>query len=179
MDWKTVGAAVAQNAPTLGNMVALATDATSAGVLLLVSALAFAGEATPDALHAEVQKPESAALLKAFETARLMEMVQLQMPRTRTVRDDLNAENGKTAFWSAAVISTIITLGFFVAFYILAHQSNTVLANGAKPPELPADLHMLVGALIAGFTQVISYYLGSSSSSQAKTQLLANSTPRS
>ncbi len=169
MDWKTLGTAVATNAPILGNLVASATESKSVGVLLLVSALSFTEEATPDALLAEVQKPESAALLKGFETARLMEMVQLQMPSTRTVMDDLNAKNGRISFWSAAAVSVVITIGFLVAFVILARDPGT-----ASHP----DLHMLVGALIAGFTQVISYYLGSSSSSMAKTQMLANSTPK-
>ena len=172
MEWKEVGDAVAKFAPTLGRLVASAKDNQSVGVKLLVSVLGFSGGPTPQALMEEVQKTGMDVTLKNFETQNLFQLVQFQepaSPATRSVTDVLNQKNGLIAFWSAAVVSVIVATGFFVSFYLLA-TSDATKGN--------SDLHLLVGALIAGFTQVISYYLGSSSGSMAKTQLLANSVPK-
>lgn len=172
MTWQAVGNEVAKHAPVLGLLLSASTGEQNAAVRLVVSALSLTGAVTPEAVSAELQKPEAIQKLKQFESDHLFQLAQIQPPcpgPTRSVMDDLNAKNGRIAFWSAAVVSVVVSVGFFVAFGIIANETDT---------SKNQDLHLLVGALIAGFTQVISYYLGSSSSSMAKTQLLANSVPK-
>ncbi len=68
-----------------------------------------------------------------------------------------------------AILAYIITAGFFgiLAFMLL------------RPiPETGHDaLMILLGSLGTAWVAVVSYYYGSTSSSQTKTHLLANSTP--
>jgi len=57
-----------------------------------------------------------------------------------------------------------VTIGFFVALYMLMHLEGSGTMRDA--------LLIMVGALGAGFTSVLSYYFGSSSGSARKDELL-------
>ncbi len=68
-----------------------------------------------------------------------------------------------------ALLAFFVTVGFFADLYMLM-----VLPSGGAMRDA---LLIMVGALAAGFAQVLNYYFGSSSGSQAKDQLLANKEP--
>ena len=64
------------------------------------------------------------------------------------------------------IFAGIITVGFFALLYLLAVK---------EVPENNADvINLVVGALIAAFSSVVSYFFGSSAGSKQKTELLAN-----
>ena len=78
--------------------------------------------------------------------------------REMTVRDN-----------TPKILAYGVTLGFFgVLWAIMAH---------AVPAESRDVLNLMLGALGTAWTCVIAYYFGSSSGSDRKTELLAQSTP--
>lgn len=58
------------------------------------------------------------------------------------------------------LLGTIVAMGFFAVFYIVATQ--------AVPPDNKEIFLMLVGALVGAFTTVIGFAFGSSVGSQRK-----------
>jgi hypothetical protein len=173
VQWSDVGDAVAQSAPTLGKKVRSAQTPQDDGVKLLVSAMLYTGALTPDAMLAAVQSAGMDAKLAEFE--KIVFPAQGAGPQSQSVACGAFGYICRMfgLIGTAGVVSTIVTLGFFGSFAILAFSKKLDI----QIPE-NSDLHLLVGALIAGFTQVTSYYLGSSSGSKAKTELLANSVPK-
>ena len=83
------------------------------------------------------------------------------------------AQMGSKLQWAAPVVSLVVTVGFFCMFGLLMMTRGELDANRA------AVINILVGSLGAGFTAVISYWLGSTAHSMRKTELLAASVPAS
>lgn len=74
------------------------------------------------------------------------------------------AKAGHKAAWASPILSLVVVVGFFGMIY-------TVLK--AEIPESSKEIaFILLGALGAGFTQVLNFWLGSSKSSQDKTPLI-------
>jgi hypothetical protein len=68
-----------------------------------------------------------------------------------------------------AVLALLVTLGFFgVLGYMLTHQ---------VPPSSHDTMLLLLGSLGSAWISIISYYFGSSSGSDRKTELLAQAPP--
>jgi len=84
--------------------------------------------------------------------------------RSQTV--DL-AKTGSPIAWGAPVVSAIVVVGFFVVMVRLFG-----LGADDMPERVFNLLNMLFGALVLGFGQVCNYWLGSSSSSRAKDDLI-------
>jgi len=63
--------------------------------------------------------------------------------------------------WGAVVISGLVTLAFAVALILAFIKGDA------------ANLNLLIGAVIAQTSSVVSFWIGSSSGSQRKTDLLA------
>ena len=61
-------------------------------------------------------------------------------------------------------ISVLIVLGFFADIYLLSIK--------AVPPENEKVLYTLIGVLATSFANVIHWFIGSSSGSKDKTELL-------
>lgn len=122
------------------------------------SAIATAAAANPDltALYIERVKAET----EQFKAA----LLDVEGARKQTV--DL-AQGGSAIAWGAPVVSVVATVGFLLA----------VLVWMIHPPSGDSGaiqiLTMLVGSLSAGFTQVISYWLGSSAGSKDKDAALS------
>lgn len=68
-----------------------------------------------------------------------------------------------------AVLAVVIVVGFF-AVLITTFVISATPENGLRDARL-----MMVGALIAALSAVIGYFFGSTSTSQQKNELLANS----
>lgn len=87
-------------------------------------------------------------------TARLHDV---QSARSQTVE---LAKSGSSLAWGAAIISIMITVGFFVMLYLVIRReipdSSMTLAN------------IMLGSLGTSFTAVVSYWVGSSAGSAAK-----------
>ena len=75
------------------------------------------------------------------------------------------AKAGSAIAWGAPVISTIITVGFFVMLWLVINR---------EIPEGSQQLaNIMLGSLGASFTAVVSYWVGSSAGSAQKTAVLA------
>lgn len=114
--------------------------------------------------------PEQLSELKALELKyqaeekeRGFRYAELEYKNTADARD----MQKQTKSFFPATLSTIITVGFFGILVAM-------LMMDIKPSE---PLLVMLGALGAGFGAVVNFWLGSSSGSQAKSQMLANSAP--
>lgn len=82
---------------------------------------------------------------------------------SRNMQTELAKAKHASAY-APAIISLIVTLGFFGMMYIVF--------NKAVPEGSEQLANILLGVLGAGFTQVLNFWLGSSKSSQDKTMLM-------
>lgn len=69
--------------------------------------------------------------------------------------------------WGRVLISVIVVAGFLAVLILVL----TTKLQGTATPDV---LLVMLGALAAGFQQVISFWVGSSSGSAAKDQTLQN-----
>lgn len=63
--------------------------------------------------------------------------------------------------WGRVIVSTVVVAGFIGVTILYMTQK----LNGSAVPEI---LSILLGALATNFTNVVGYWIGSSSSSSAK-----------
>jgi hypothetical protein len=63
--------------------------------------------------------------------------------------------------WGRVTVSTVVVAGFIIVTILYMTQK----LNGSAVPEI---LSILLGALATNFTNVVGYWIGSSSSSSAK-----------
>ena len=64
------------------------------------------------------------------------------------------------------LLATVITIGFF-----------TTLVFMIQSDQYKTEVNMIVGALIGAFITVVGFFFGSSKGSQAKDEMIHNSTP--
>lgn len=98
-------------------------------------------------------------------TARLADVANA---RQQTVQ---LAQAGSKMSWGAPVISLVVVVGLFGALAALLYVGEI------QDSGVSAMINMIVGGLVAGFASVLGFWLGSSSGSARKTELLANSVP--
>ena len=166
IDWKQIVRTVA---PAIAG--ALGTPAAAVAVAALSQALL----GHPDATEAEVAAavagggPETVLKLKEADHAFRVRMRELDTEDERIHAGDrasarereAKAGDSRTPRWLAVVI----TAGFFIVLLALVFAG--------KPKDGGDALLIMLGALGAGFGQVLQYYFGSSSSSAQKNELLA------
>lgn len=107
-------------------------------------------------IHADVAKAEIGATVKLAES-------------DAGDRKDARGMQIQTRSRAPGVLAVVITLGFFGVLGLM-------LTGTFKPADNQALL-ILLGALGAGFGQVLNFYFGSSHGSQQKTDLLAKAQP--
>lgn len=108
---------------------------------------------------------EKAIAAMAEETKRLaLDNDDRSSARAQTVA---LAQAGSAAAWGAPIVSVVVLIGFFAVMVLLFATPQSDM------PERTFNLlNMLFGALVLGFGQVTSYWLGSSAGSAAKDRLL-------
>ncbi|MCL2791271.1 MAG: hypothetical protein FWD79_11640 [Desulfobulbus sp.] len=84
-------------------------------------------------------------------------------------RKDARAMQIATRSRMPAIISTVVIVGFFLIFYGMLSKWFDV----NESPGVMAVLNMMFGALIGSVSGVQNYWLGSTSNSAVKTELLA------
>ena len=164
----TFGASALKVIGSLAPTVATALGGPFAGtaVSALETALGVTGKdnvekavlaGNPDAL-AKVQVAEDS--LKATLASLKIEAEQLQYADV----DSARKREEVLKDWTPTVLATAITIGFFSL--LAALMAITI------PARNEPVAYALVGALGAGFNQILSYYFGSSKGSADKTQSL-------
>ena len=159
-------------APLLGNALLGPLGGAAAGFLAdKLGVKEGTIEAVSDVLNSGKMSADQVASIKLaeIEFKKFLETNKIDLEK-------LNVENTKDARQMQmttrsnfpAVLSGFITLGFFGILGWMLHDDN--IAN--SEPVL-----IMLGSLGAAFGAVVNYWLGSTSGSQAKSQMLANSVP--
>ena len=159
---------IEQLAPTIasclgGPLAGMAVEAISKAIGVDPSAVQDtinSGKLTAEQI-ASIQQAEIALKAKAQEMN--LDFEQLAVQDRKSARDMQNT----TKSFIPPLLALIITLGFFGI--LVGMMTGKVTSSDA--------LMLLLGSLGTAWTGVISFYFGSSASSQNKDQLLHQSTP--
>jgi len=165
MDW------IKSLAPLLGT--ALGGPLGGAAATFLADKLGIEGktiESVSDILQSGRMTPEQVGAVKLAEIdfqkfleSNKIDLAKMNLENTKDARD----MQKQTRSIYPAIFSTFVTLGFF-----------GILASMLIMEYRPTDsLLIMLGALGAAFGAVVNFWLGSSSGSAAKTELLAQSQP--
>lgn len=178
MDWKEVGGhLLKQGLPLLGGLLGGPAGAlgAKAAVSIVSSALGLEGEAEPeDVLGIIKANPEKLLELKKAEMAHKERLQELLLEeRALEIKDVSDARAREVAVVQATgkkdinlyVLAWLVVGGFFglcgtLVFVTIPGGSDKIV-------------YLLFGGLVAGFTQVLNYFFGSSKSSVDKTKLLS------
>lgn len=176
MDWKDVIGVVAKAAPILGTAIGGPVGAAAGGAISLIASafgLTEEGAKDPDEVYRAIsENPQAVLKLQGIENQhkeRLQEMIlkrdelfllDRQSARQREV--DTTRATGKRDVNLYALAWMVVT-GFFGLIGIMMFLPDV----NASPV-----VTMLFGGLVAGFTQVLGYFFGSSKSSSDKTAMM-------
>lgn len=172
MDWKALVGTVA---PWIGTAMGGPLGGMAVSAVADALGLSDKTEASIKAALAGVTPDQMLALKKADQefSMRMQEMgfQNTQALERIAAEDRKSARDMQTAVRSniPGILAVLITAGFFGILIGL-------LMGSLKATENQALLIML-GALGAAWGSVVNYYYGSSSGSQAKTELLAQASP--
>ena len=157
---------------TIAPTIATALGGPLAG--MAVSAVAKAIGCAPD----EVQNVISSGKLTSEQVASI-QLAELELKKqaqsmnldfAKLIAEDKQSAREMqiaTKSWIPALLAVFVTIGFFgILLGLMTEHFKTSDA-----------LMLMLGSLATAWTGVMAFYFGSSASSQAKTQLLANSEP--
>jgi hypothetical protein len=171
-----IAMALAQFAPQIANMLG-GSKAEAVAEHVVSVARAVTGADTPEEALAQIR--QNGELAMAFQTKLVEANVELERIHSDTTiklaesdagdRKDARGMQIATRSRAPGVLAVVITVGFFGVLGLM-------LTGTFKPADNQALL-ILLGALGAGFGQVLNFYFGSSHGSQQKTDLLAKSQP--
>lgn len=110
--------------------------------------------------EAQAKWPALAEIAKAYYAADT-EMVKAGTADNANARQEMRdlQQTGSALGYSAAIMSILVTFGFIAILALYIYQ----------PPAASSEvISLLIGTLATSFSQVVSFWLGSSSSSRAK-----------
>jgi hypothetical protein len=181
MEWSSVVSAISSAAPILGSLFGPAGTAVGAlaGTGIKLAARALGVEPTQTAITEAVATDPAAALkLAQYEMDHKLELEKLELQTlqaeladvqgARIMRTDHEKATGKSDY-NLYFLAWTIVVGFFLLMGLLFKFS--------LPPDQNGVVFVLFGALASGFGQVLSFFFGSSKSSENKTDMIYNSTP--
>lgn len=167
MDWKGVVSSVA---PWIGT--ALGGPLGGMAVTAVADALGLSDKTEAAIKQAMTgASPEDLYKLKMADQQFAVQMQQAGYQNTQALErialdDRSNARNREVALadWTPRVLAALVTIGFFGAILLLALVPTT---------ESREPLLVMVGSLGTAWTQIVSYYFGSTAGGQRKSDLLA------
>lgn len=181
MNWKDIGKAlISQGAPLVGGLLGGPAGA-SAGKL--VAGLFDADPDNPEEVMNAIQAdPESMIKIREFEMKHKEKLQELQLDETKAFLSDVDSARRREAAITEAtggrdIHIYILAYIVIVSFFMLALFLMWGLVSGTQPAtdslkDSPLAM-LLIGALISGFTQVLSYFFGSSKGSSDKNKVLS------
>jgi len=169
-DWKQIAGPLLNIGGTaLGTLVGGPAGSVLGPLAGKVLADALGCEPTPEAVGSALGQPGAGPIVAGVEATH----APVLRAAERTYLDDIAdarqqtvelAEAGSSIAWGAPVVSVLAT-GIFLVCVIAMFFG--------KVTETPS-LGLVVGAAIAGYTQVLSFWLGSSNSSRSKDSTIAD-----
>ena len=155
-------------APTVAS--ALGSPVAGMAVSALESALGMSSEEVKQTVEANKLTAEQVASIQQAEIAIKAKAQELNLDFSKLAYDDKASARDmqKTVkSWVPPFLAIAVTLGFFGILVAL------MLKLTAQNPEID----IMLGSLGSAWVGIISFYFGSSAGSQAKDQLLHQSTP--
>jgi hypothetical protein len=154
-----------------GLAAALGGPLAGAAAGALVGALGGDEKGAEDALLA--QKPETLLALRKAEQDFALQMEQLGVDREKIAASDRASarDMAKVDMRPQMVLSGVFLGGYFLL--LLALITGSVVIDGVAAQQFPT----LMGVLTTGVPIILAFWFGSSSGSQAKSVMLANSKP--
>lgn len=116
--------------------------------------------------------PDQLLALKKADNDFAVQMKQLDIDLEKIASDDRDSARRREVQvrdWMPRILAGVIVCGFMATVFLVLLG----YVEGMKDPLMATTVGTLIGFVSAKAEQVIAYYFGSSSSSQAKTQLLA------
>jgi len=177
MDWPKLGAKIAQTAPLLGSLIGdPAGAAAGSAIKLIAGSLGLdPNSVDPEEINQIITKnPEAMNKLHQVETRHEIELQKLIIESQRLELVDIaDARNREISITKTTgrrdiqlyALAWIVVSGFFGLCWALMRIP--------LPPASNDVVFILFGSMASGFTMVLTYFFGSSRSSQDKTQLLA------
>ena len=175
MEWGDVAKTIGKIAPLVGAAVGGPVGMAGGGIVSALCAMFGSDPNDPAALDAAIlADPEAALKLREFELNNQVELQKLVLEGDRLDMQDRSSARErearivektgkKDAFLYFLAFSVVCAFGAlcFVLIYV-------PIPAGANQVVL-----LLFGGLVAGFTQVMNYFFGSSKSSSDKTAIMA------
>jgi hypothetical protein len=181
MDWKDIGKSlISQGVPLIGGLLAGPAGA-SAGKI--VAGLFGADSEKPETVMNAIQSsPDAILKLKEFEGNHIQKLQELQLEETKAFLSDIDSARkremagvtatGKRDYFMYALALLVIIPFFALMMYliwgVMWGTKDTVESVKNNPLIM-----LIVGALISGFTQVLSYFFGSSQGSADKSKAIS------
>lgn len=180
MDWSKVVNLVKTSAPLLGTVIGGPAGTVVGGlaggaISLIAQAFGIEDVENPDKIYEAIRAdPEAAIKLREIELSNKVELQRLALQLDQAyLQDTQNARQRQIEVEKTTgkkdinlyVLAWIVITGFFAL--------TCTLTFVKLPNDSTGVIFLLFGALVAGFTQVINYFFGSSKSSGDKTRLLA------
>jgi len=175
MDWSKVAGFVKRAAPILGTAIGGPAGGLAGGAISLI-ADAFGVENADDPaeiFNAITADPDAMVKLKQIQADNMVELKKLALQSDQAhLADVQDARARQVAIETSTgkrdlnlyVLAWLVVGGFFISIGVLIFQK--------LPDDSTGVVYLLFGALIAGFTQVMNYFFGSSKGSSDKTKLL-------
>lgn len=167
MDWKDLGkTVVGKGIPLIGGLMGGSAGERVGNIVAGVLGV----DSNPDTvLNRLEQDPEAAITLQKYEYDHREELQKLELAETQAYLNDRQSAREREAAVVKATGKTdknvtglmyIVTFGFFIMLVVLSIHNI--------PEQSSNIVYMLIGALSAGWTSIISYYFGSSKGSKEK-----------
>ncbi|MFT7560298.1 MAG: hypothetical protein ACI93R_002216 [Flavobacteriales bacterium] len=181
MDWKDIGRSlISQGAPMLGGL--LGGPAGAVAGKLLAGTFGADPENPEEVMNAIQGDPDAILKIRELEMTHKQKLQELQLDETKAFLNDINSARQRESAIATATgkqdkhlyILTYIYVGSFFVL-ILGVILGEFGVFGSKATETFKDsplIMMIVGALISGVTQIISYFFGSSKGSSEKNKML-------
>jgi len=175
MDWSKVASLIKKSAPILGTVIAGPAGGAIGGVVSLV-ADAFGVEDASDPeeiFNAITADPEAMVKLKQIQADNEVKLKELALQSDQAHLADVQSARARQVAIETStgrrdlnlyVLAWLVVFGFFASIVTLIFRP--------LEDDLTGVVFLLFGALVAGFSQVMNYFFGSSKSSTDKTHLL-------
>ena len=183
MDWKDIGRSlVSQGAPLLGGLLGGPAGAVAGK---LVAGLFGADPENPEEVMNAIQgDPNAMVKLRELENTHKEKLQELQLEETKAFLSDVDSARKREAAVVAAtggkdinlyILAYIVIASFFglagMLLYGVVFPDSSVKIATEEIGNNPLVM-LIIGALISGFTQVLSYFFGSSKGSSDKNKYL-------
>lgn len=176
MDWSAIGPLVAQAAPTIGGLLGGLIPLPGGAILgkmaggMLAEALGV--PPTPEAVHTAITTGDPATVNAALSSADAKAQAEVEKLKAQLadVQDARRvgfeyAQADSKIQWAPSVVSVIAVAGFCLFSYMAI----------TRPPGADRDVLMyLLGIWSGAFLTVLNFWLGTSASSQGKSDQLAS-----